>query len=309
MMTDCRRQPSAEQAAENPGGDHDTEVPLGELAQCIDQLDPGSAGQHRSHIPSQHFGRLGLMAAAELERQDEGHEPDDPADRRHRCCLHANDGRCHLGALERRGWCHWLRCHRNPKCGRRGSREEHRATSRNPLRSDQKRQPSRSHGCEPAEAAHQLQLRIRFDQLEIVADDRWNHRRTRHLVGLGEHEHRECLRKQEQAVIGGGRHHRDGHQTSQRHRREDDGSVAAFHPVHQRADERTNESERRHRQHQPQQNLLASLSRVDLEEQGAGKRNREGCLSCHPCRVAHRQPSERRAEVLGSVLSAQTQEW
>ena len=50
------------------------------------------------------------------------------------------------------------------------------------------------------EAREQLELRVRLDQLGVVAHDRGHDGAPRHGVGLAHRQHREGLREQEQAL-------------------------------------------------------------------------------------------------------------
>ena len=163
---------------------------------------------------------------------------------------------------------------RQPDRQDRGDHEDHEGVAQRPLRAHHRRpRRDRRRDRHPDQSGHRVAC-VGGDEGEPVGQEPRHGGRPRHVVGLRGDQHPERGREQPEGPVDDGPGH---HPAEERPRREggpDRPAPAVAEPVEQRAEERCDDREREHGQAQEQRHLPAGLAGRDLEEQGAGQRDR-----------------------------------
>ena len=294
--TKPRRQGGAQERPDANREEHQAEVPdrCGRTPQ--DVLTPHDAGGGTGGA-ARSIDRNALLAAPELERQEERREPDhrpEHADGRRRGpdALLAECGDLACGGPSFR---HEHR--RHPPCQ---AERERIADHRDPRRSSRSHQQSDStqSGTEHApHCAQHRQLGIRLDQLQLVADQRRHHGTLGDRVALLQHQQAEGQRKEQQAVKVGG--HLPCDEPTPDDRYEDHSPAPAPDAVHQRSNQRCDHGKRGDGQDQVDSDAPPGCIRIDGEEDRAGQGHRDHGVRHGPDRM---HPGESREGAHGAPV-------
>jgi hypothetical protein len=150
---------------------------------------------------------------------------------------------------------------------------------------------------EAPDDADDRQTRVGAHELALAADQRGHERAPGDRVRLLRHEQTERERVDQQG-LGAARVHvscdEEAEDAAGRARDEDHEPPATSDPVEQRAQQRRDDREGRHRDDQVQQHLLARLTGRHREEQGPGQRDGQAHVAADARGVGDRKSCERR---------------
>ena len=252
--------------------------------------------RHEDHAEPERGDATGLT---EAERDQEGEEPDDAPQDRHRGRGKTNTGRAQLLPLihdsRRIGIGHPMQA----KGSHRAAEEHSRSQSQHPVAAEEgqlQHDDTRCRDRETGDDCEHGEARVRVDQVLLALDDRRHERAPGDEVGLREHEHRERLGKQPEAVQVV--RHREADEGAARGGQDHDGAPAGAAPVEHRSEQGADHRERRHGEKQVEDHLAAGGAGLDREEQRIGKRHRDEGVARIDQGMDQREPGEgRRAEL------------
>ena len=159
------------------------------------------------------------------------------------------------------------------------------------LRRDGAEKSGRDRRQEPHHTGRDAESGVRLDEVLVAAQQRRQHGRLRHAVGLVQHHGQERQGKQQQRIQL--RHHQQHHDGAQSGDQDDQQASSAGHAVDHRTDESSEHQEWRETDGQEQQNPTSGLTRGDGQEERVGQSDRHGRLAGGHERVNANQAGER----------------
>ena len=290
---EVRRQDEAHDRDPDQGAEHDRRLAQGcSRARNEERADEASAAGRRQYQAE----ALDVLAdIAEREREQEHHEAESRARPRSRDAAGQQSRREQLVRmlLGRR-----LAAGRTPRRGQAGgdhgacdvddAGEAERDTGPEELlqaRARQREQRPRRHRDDRKARVH------RYERAAF-REDVGNQRAPADPVRPRQHKRAEGQRVQREVLRARG--HQEREHTSPDHREEDRDAVRPAPPVQQRADDRREQRERRHRQQQVQPDVRARLVGRHREEKRSGERHRDKRIACRVRRLGEHHARERR---------------